>query len=192
MNNRNFEPDESQKLCLLTWYPEDHPLHYELRHPLMALVGELGEYLNLLKKAEYKPGYKLNSDEVEKELGDCWFYIRMIAYLGMVTIEDCMDANRMYFPDGTIELMEWDFKNDDSPLFNLVWATADMLLKYNEHGWLNIERVTSVVYIFWHVTKEAGYTLDQLTRSNYLKLVDPETGKGIHGWKAAKDYTSGD
>ena len=45
------------ELALKTWYPKDHPLHNDLRHPLIKLAGECGELLDLYGKHEYKPNF---------------------------------------------------------------------------------------------------------------------------------------
>ena len=49
--------DKATELSLTTWYPEDHPLHKDLKHPLLGLAEETGELLGLYKKHERKPEF---------------------------------------------------------------------------------------------------------------------------------------
>jgi len=69
--------DKGIQKVLRTWYPKDHPLHYDLHHPLGKLVGEWGELLDDYMKHLYKPGYKWKP---LGELVDIWYYIRILAY----------------------------------------------------------------------------------------------------------------
>ena len=69
--------DEAIEISLRTWYPPDHPLHYNPHHPLGKLCGEWGELLDDHMKSIYKPGYKANFLD---ELGDIWYYIRILCY----------------------------------------------------------------------------------------------------------------
>ncbi len=79
MNNKSIE------LSLRTWYPKDHPLHYDLHHPLGKLVGEWGELLDDYMKHLYKPGYEWQPLD---ELVDIWYYIRILAYQCNMLLDD--------------------------------------------------------------------------------------------------------
>jgi NTP pyrophosphatase (non-canonical NTP hydrolase) len=48
--------DKAIEQALKTWYPEDHPLHFEPLHPALGLAGEAGELLDLYKKERFKDG----------------------------------------------------------------------------------------------------------------------------------------
>jgi hypothetical protein len=41
-----FNFDKAIEKALLTWYPEDHKLHFDPHHPLGKLLGEWGEFLD--------------------------------------------------------------------------------------------------------------------------------------------------
>ena len=182
MNNQdNFQPDEGQLKALVTWYPVDHPLHYGLHHPLMKLVGELGEYIDLLAKKQYKPGKIVTDEMIEAELGDIWFYIRIIAYLSGETIESAS-----LFSD----THPFDNSDPEEILFGIMYSASSMLYCFRSKEFMEIDFLYDVVGSFKVYVKRLGYTLDRLTQSNYLKLVDPETGKGRHGWKSQIEYNT--
>jgi len=88
------EPDEIQQRALKTWYPEGYPLHYDPLHPILALAGEAGELANLHKKALYKPGFEVNDSDYIDELGDCLYYIAILAYQLGLTIDELSQINR--------------------------------------------------------------------------------------------------
>lgn len=75
---------ESIEKALYTWYPEDHPLHLNLHHPLGKLVGEWGELLDDYMKHLYKPGFEW---KLINELIDVWYYIRILAYQAKIELK---------------------------------------------------------------------------------------------------------
>ena len=76
------------ELALRTWRPKDHPLHFDLHHPLGKLVAELGEFLSDYMNSRYKPDYVF---EPEDELGDAWYYLRILAYQHEHKLRDSVD-----------------------------------------------------------------------------------------------------
>ena len=66
--------------ALSTWYPKNHPLHLDPIHPAMGLAGEAGEILNKRKKDLFKANYEWSDLDELDELGDIWYYIRILTY----------------------------------------------------------------------------------------------------------------
>jgi NTP pyrophosphatase (non-canonical NTP hydrolase) len=89
-----MQPDEIQKRALLTWYPEGHPLHDDRLHPVLALTGEAGELANLHKKVLYKPEFHADDLDYIEELGDCLYYLAILAYQFGLTIDELSLINR--------------------------------------------------------------------------------------------------
>jgi len=93
-------PDEIQQRALKTWYPNGHALHFETLHPLIALAGEAGELLNLYKKDRFKPGFHAGHWDYKDELGDCLYYLAILAYQHGLTLDQLSQLNREKLRDG--------------------------------------------------------------------------------------------
>lgn len=176
--------DDIQK-ALLTWYPEGHSLHYDLDHPTMKLAGEAGEILDLYAKHKYKPNFnwwrcrhcketegqhKLShchyTPLVLDELGDWWYYWRILAYLS--DIKDY--PNRI-----TI--------NDISTLLsNLNYASAIIAEAYFDIGRIVTSELFNSFSYYNGILRSLNITLERVTKSNYRKLNSEKTN---HGWKGA-------
>jgi hypothetical protein len=76
------------ELALRTWYSEDDELHFNSHHSLGKLLGEWGELLDDYMKSIYKPGYTF---EPENELGDIWYYLRILAYQNDHELRDSVE-----------------------------------------------------------------------------------------------------
>ena len=87
-------PDAIQKRALLTWYPEGHKLHADRLHPILALAGEAGELANLYKKDRFKPEFHASVEDYVEELGDCLYYLAILAYQFDLTIDELSRLNR--------------------------------------------------------------------------------------------------
>lgn len=96
-----MRPDAIQERALKTWYPEGHDLHRHPLHPTIALAGEAGELLNLLKKHRFKPGFTATWDDVVDELGDCLYYLAILAYQNGLTLDELSRLNRDKLRDGS-------------------------------------------------------------------------------------------
>jgi NTP pyrophosphatase (non-canonical NTP hydrolase) len=75
-------------------------LHYKRLHPLVALAGEAGELLNLWKKDAYKPGFAATDEMFVEELGDCLFYLAILAYQLGLTLDELSQRNRQKLEGG--------------------------------------------------------------------------------------------
>jgi len=93
-------PDEIQRRALKTWYSKDHLLYQEQLHPLIALAGEAGELLNLWKKDTYKPGFDASDEQFIEELGDCLYYLAILAYQFNLTLDELSQRNRAKLEGG--------------------------------------------------------------------------------------------
>ena len=87
-------PDKIQQRALKTWYPPEHDLHGDKLHPILALAGEAGELANLYKKDRFKPGFEASDDDYIDELGDCLYYLAILAYQFGLTVEELSQCNR--------------------------------------------------------------------------------------------------
>lgn len=198
------------ELALLTWYAADDPRHKELIHPAIALAGECGELLDLLKKEMFKPdvswsdckickhpadihygnkcdsptlkiGGKLiatcdcpNYESVLKdELGDLWYYIRILAYI----------------LDHKLEIPQANKKKQKVAitltLLNQLAATMAYNIIFDNHLNINGEYISQLNHIcheFCIFLAALKISLDELTELNYQKLNSESTN---HGWNGA-------
>ena len=92
--------DKIQARALKTWYPKGHELHGDILPSLIGLVGESGELLNLYKKDRYKPGFWAAECDYVDELGDCLYYLAILAYQHDLTLEQLSVLNRDKLRDG--------------------------------------------------------------------------------------------
>lgn len=92
--------DVIQERALKTWYPKRHLLHQERLHPLIALAGEAGELLNLWKKDAYKPRFTATDEQFIEELGDCLYYLAILAYQFDLTLDELSQRNRAKLAGG--------------------------------------------------------------------------------------------
>ena len=87
-------PDNYQMLALETWHGKDVPKNEQINHAMLQLTAEAGEVVKHWAKHLYKPDHEIDRDIVLDELGDLWYYVRIIAYLFDITIDELTEANR--------------------------------------------------------------------------------------------------
>lgn len=152
--------NDYQLKALETWYPPEHSLYRDLEHPLFGLVGEAGEIVDQWKKHRFKPGYECSRGEFLDELGDLWYYLRILAWIMEVKLESQIFLKN----NGTVDILS-----------NLIyWSSTLLLTRYtsqNQEGYLNRTYTCLLDRLV-----ELDCTLDELTEFNYRKL------KGRHGW----------
>ena len=87
--------NSSQHDALKTWYPNDGsvPVEEQLNQAMLQLASEAGELVGLWAKSLYKPGRTLDRDMVIDELGDIWYYVRIIAWLYGITVDQLSEFN---------------------------------------------------------------------------------------------------
>lgn len=86
-------PDEIQIRALRTWYEDGHELFDDLRPGAMGLAGEVGEFVDEVKKGYYKPWYTLSREKLVEELGDVLFYTAVLAAQLGVTLDEVSRLN---------------------------------------------------------------------------------------------------
>ena len=176
---------------LLTWYSEDHPLHLELKHPAMKLVGEIGELMDLWAKNEYKPGFDwqkckhcgsrpgyqrdmmhaMDCDSyvplVLDEIGDIDYYLRVLSYITASQIFDVYNS-----PNEGI----------DKLLLRMSLNASIFAFEAIIGGKVYVERLRLVASYLEALVAELGVTMEEIRELNYKKLNSEETN---HGWKGA-------
>ena len=93
-------PDNYQMLALETWHGKDVPKNEQINHAMLQLTAEAGEVVKHWAKHMYKPDHEIDRDIVLDELGDLWYYVRIIAYLFDITIDELTQFNRQKLVDG--------------------------------------------------------------------------------------------
>jgi len=189
-----FTPDDSQRLALLTWYSPDDPRYLDPRHPLIKLAGEAGEILDLYGKEEYKPGFswwdckKCEMDKdyhtrfmcewgytplVLDELGDFWYYLRILTWQQGKTTQGVMN--------GYSDYQKFYLENDLLRcLASMARLATDLLSDYVDVGTFEGGHLQDCVFYFLTILSKLDCTLLRLTELNYQKL---NSKPGAHGWK---------
>lgn len=202
-----FNPDESQFNALKTWYSKDNPLHFEPRHAVIKLAGEAGEILDLYGKHEYKPNFswwnckhcgydKDNHGEalycpiasfepifytplILDELGDFWYYLRIISYQKSINIGDWAS----------------DWASNFYPAIDILLSRINFMCSKMLYGYINnqespySEHIYYIFDDFMMLLRELKCPLNDLTELNYKKLNSEPTN---HGWKNATIKTIDD
>jgi len=156
----------SIEIALRTWYPKDHPLHLNPHHPLGKLLGEWGELLDDYMKSLYKPGYVF---EPEDELGDIWYYVRILAY------------------QKNVKLQTGEYQDNSIPLDQLIAVVINEISLAFFAVCRGIEPNNTFLNISYGLIQRIcqcnNLTLDQLTASNWQKL-KPGSERGEQWMKA--------
>lgn len=180
--------------ALITWYQPDHDLYKNPEHPILGLAGEIGEILDLYKKHIYKSGFdwmnckwcnehgnehtkkynwcfgrwvrqdeKKYTPKIIDELSDLWYYLRIVAWIYDVEL-----------------YIQYSHYLDTLPIIKTLYAQSSLVLN-EEYSVIPIEDYLQEIYEHLLLLLEKlGYTIDQLTELNYLKLNSEPTN---HGWK---------
>lgn len=163
--------DEAIEKSLRTWYPVDHSLHDKAHHPLGKLLGEWGELLDDYMKLLYKPQYK---SEFVKELGDIWYYVRILCY------------QRDYQP------VQFDIYNSNAPEYDLlpdeliaiaIQEVSAAFLSLTRHGYYSLFALDVSYTCLIELLDRQHLTLDELTELNWQKL-RPGSERGEQWMKA--------
>jgi hypothetical protein len=195
--------DIYQSKALESWYKEDNPLRLELRHPLIKLVGEAGELLDLYGKQEYKSGFSWrdckecgqSSDDIfhgeEKnshvyipkvldELGDWWYYIRIITWQKGISIKDWVDE------ENCVTRYNFAALETIAQLNKMNRFCSKVLDRYVATGKITKFQLKNLHFAFsyfYDLLIKLDYSIDQLTELNYKKLNSEPTQ---HGWNSAR------
>ncbi len=162
-----FSWDKAIGIALRTWYPKDDPLHFNPHHPLGKLCGEWGELLDDYMKSLYKPGYEF---EPEDELGDIWYYLRILCYQQHYVPQS--HASDLRYVTETEYLIACAIKETSQAfihLFNETYYSTDLL----DHAYSTLDAIAS----------RHRLNLRQITDSNWQKL-KPGSERGEEWSKA--------
>jgi hypothetical protein len=158
--------NEAVELSLRTWYPKDHPLHFNPHHPLGKLLGEWGELLDDYMKSLYKPGFKFDPQD---EMGDIWYYIRILAYQKEVV------------PKYDKTLYSW--LDGDIIIVLVIQEVAVAFQTFRQTGDYSNYCLDAAYSGLIEIAKRYHLTIDDLTHSNWEKL-KPGTERGEQWMKA--------
>jgi len=151
--------------ALKTWYPKNHALHLDPIHPAMGLAGEIGEWINLHKKSEFKSGYKFTRKDELDELGDIWYYLRILAY--QFEVESYMTMYKPpELPDTTFAPLAWttatSAESSGNILEQVLTTQNEVVVRYN---------ITKILEdLDMYVQSELKLSLLKLTALNWEKL----------------------
>ncbi len=155
--------NDAIELALRTWRPKDHPLHFDLHHPLGKLVAEWGELLNDYMNSLYKPGFIF---EPEDELGDIWYYLRILAYQHKHKLRDSVG---------------YDSIDIDQIIAECIWSSNNWFCG------LDMEPVSYILNCMYsaivQIAERYNLTIDQLTEASWEKL-KPGSERGEEWTKA--------
>lgn len=189
--------DKYQEKALESWYKEGDKLRMDLLHPLLGLAGESGELLDLYKKNEFKvnfswwrckicnfmPADKKRSDVdyfaftcmngkthvplILDELGDFWYYLRIVTWIKDINIEEYL------------KVVQFSVEDDILWCLNKINRLSGMqLTDYLKNGRVNNSDLLSILGWLMRLLLLLGCSLDELTEMNYKKLSGPDQ----HGW----------
>ncbi len=145
--------NEAIELALRTWYPKDHPLHLDPIHPAMGLAGETGEILNKRKKDLFKVNYEWSEFDELDELGDIWYYIRILFY-------QCdLKISAGSYQEGDLDIIRAELAMNAAKINNNAQRTRPFPKELRKcQFWLNTYLATLEI------------SLDKLTDINWQKL----------------------
>ncbi len=145
--------NEAIETALKTWYPKNHKLHFDPIHPAMGLAGEVGEILNKRKKDLFKENYEWSDLDELDELGDIWYYIRILTY-------QCK-----------IEMTTRSFNEKRLDIIRAELGVNAMIINRNVHLWKPFKKELKKCQMWlldYLIVLEI--TLDELTALNWEKL----------------------
>lgn len=170
-----MKPDKYQEIALRTWYAKDDPRHNDKMPALLGLVGEAGEIAELVKKANYKYEIPVSRDSMLEELGDFWWYLRVVAYLHNINILEETNA----FPRNPEMSL-----NHTALMLNISSGELAELYMFAYEQWFVISIFERCIGYILTILAQFNCTLDELTEMNYAKLQG-----GRHGWEENQDYS---
>lgn len=195
--------DDAISKALKTWYEKDHPLHLDPLHPVIALAGEVGELLDLYKKEQFKDGVswwdcakcKKSIDyhyggspkycsadgtkytpKILDELGDLWYYIRILAYQSDADLSMWTNYHQVKDPSSSLP---WLVRLNKK-CAGLLWQLTDG--HSNQLNEIDTNKLRIAFEHFQRLLTQLDYTLDELTELNWQKLRDGDN----NGWAIAR------
>jgi hypothetical protein len=149
----------------------------DLEPGLMGLAGECGELIDLHKKAKFKLGFELTREMELDELGDIWYYLRIVAYQINCGFSDFAPAVVNQASVNEIIISMYDFSGN--MLDELLFTAGHRSQKRLTNG---------LLYIYENLIirlTQLDCTLDELTELNWQKLSKREDMNKGYGFKHA-------
>jgi hypothetical protein len=141
----------------------------DILHALLGLAGEAGEIVDQYKKHLFKTGRRCSRAQFLDELGDLFYYIRIVAHLNGLAIADIgIDS------DDPLSLTELE------TITGINATTATLLLKWVTDAKMDIHILLAVYLGLIVRLSQLDCSLDVLTELNRIKLED------CHGWTIDK------
>lgn len=165
-----FPPDNYQMMALETWHNKDVPMGEQANHAMLQLAAECFEVMKLWA---YKP---ISRDEVLNELGDLWYYVRIVAFLYDITVSELSQVST--------------HEKNINPILQLAGKCGDVVKLWAKHLYkpghdIDRDKVLEPLGKLYHfmrvIALENNITIDELTRFNYEKL------KGGYGWNGSDE-----
>lgn len=159
-----YQPDRYQLLALRAWQSTgDHTK--DMLHSLLGLAGEAGEIVDQYKKHLFKVARQCSREQFLDELGDLFYYLRIVAHFNGWTIADIgIDS------DDPLTLSELEIITGTNN------ATATLLLEWVTDAKIDIHTFRAVYLGLISRLYQLDCTIDELTELNRIKLEDG------HGW----------
>lgn len=98
-----YKSDKYQTEVLKTWWGttteckerlSNSEVSLELIHAALGLVGEAGEFADLVKKLAFKEGKVYDRDKLIDELGDVWYYLVVLTSVLDISVDELAKLNR--------------------------------------------------------------------------------------------------
>lgn len=188
----DFLPDPAQLLAFKTW----HGSLLDPRHAAMKLSGETGEVVDDLAKHLYKPGYNLPRATLIEEIGDAWYYWRILGLIRRINTE----MARARFTPGQAKIIPaCRFAEPTAAQTTDTFRFAlSRLSLYAAAAWSESENMPSIPFsktvppdwsrfdkhlVEWLfyllvILELLSLSLDEVTLANAAKLSGPDN----HGW----------
>lgn len=147
------------EMALETWQPGNNPM----LHALMGLAGEAGEMIDQYKKYLYKDGFRYSREEFLDELGDFWYYLRIVSHLKGIRF---LTSQSYILPYPELNI-----------LVKILVVSSKMLEDYYIISTdITNDRLYDLYSCLLTRLSELGCTIEELTQLNYDKLSDSKHG----------------
>ncbi len=161
--------DQYQHMALETW--QSNGKEADLEHAVIKLVGEAGEIMDQWGKHRFKPGYECSREDFLDELGDWWYYARILLWLTDTPTE--FVKSKIY---KIIPKYNHESKAVLEILFGLHANSSKILEYYFHYNIIETDALAEAVNYLSARLDQLNSNLDHLTYLNHEKL------KEGHGW----------
>jgi len=93
MNSNEYQIEANKTIPSNEHYKNaKHNLDIIAINAALGLAGETGELVDLIKKSSFQ-GHILDKNEIEKEMGDIFWYLNLMCQAYHLSFEDIMEKN---------------------------------------------------------------------------------------------------